>query len=55
MNHKSISQRNLSINRQKTIYSKKLKKKPQKKSDWYNNLMKKLDTQIKDLKKLIKK
>lgn len=26
-----------------------------KKSDWYNHLMKKLDCQIKDLKKLIKK
>lgn len=31
------------------------RKKVQKKSDWYNHLMKKLDSQIKDLKKLIKK
>lgn len=52
---KSISHRHMSTTMKKRKHSRKRKKKASKKSDWYNGLMKKLDSQIKDLKKLIKK
>lgn len=52
------SNRNMSMNKKPRLNTEKrqnAKNKKPRKSDWYNHLMRKLDSQIKDLRKLIKK